>query len=188
MSYREGLKAERKNVKLRIRALLREERVREPGVSPWTRAWREWLVTALPGEQSQWVMQRLLEQLARLETDLAAAEARMAEATADDADTQRLLAQPGIGLVTAVMLRAQIGRFNRFRSGKQLSRFCGVTPTPPVPGATTRVGAGTGAIAAPRVTPGTWCTNASSAAGAIRPCGKVRRCVSAQPPPTSQNR
>lgn len=128
VSYREGLKAERKNVKLRIRALLREERVREPGVSPWTRAWREWLVTALPGEQSQWVMQRLLEQLARLETDLAAAEARMAEATADDADTQRLLAQPGIGLVTAVMLRAQIGRFNRFRSGKQLSRFCGVTP------------------------------------------------------------
>jgi len=128
VSYREGLKAERKNVKLRIRALLREERVPQPGVSPWTRAWRQWLVTALPGEQSQWVMQRLLEQLARLETDLAAVEARMAEATADDADTQRLLLQPGVGLVTAVMLRAQIGRFSRFRSGKQLSRFCGVTP------------------------------------------------------------
>jgi transposase len=126
--YREGLKAERKNVKLRIRALLREERVSLPGVSPWTKAWRQWLLSALPGEQSQWVMQRLLEQLERLETDLATVETRMAEATADDADTQRLLSLPGVGLVTAVMLRAEIGRFDRFASGKQLSRFCGVTP------------------------------------------------------------
>jgi len=128
VSYRDGLKAERKNVKLRIRALLREERVRQPGVSPWTKAWRRWLLTALPGEQSQWVMQQLLAQLEHLETALAAVEARMAEATADDPDTQRLLAQPGVGLITAVMLRAQIGRFDRFRSGKHLSRFCGVTP------------------------------------------------------------
>ena len=126
--YREGLKGERKNVKLRIRALLREERVPQPGVSPWTKAWRQWLITALPGEQSQWVMQRLLEQLVRLETDLEAVEQRMAAATADDVDTQRLLSLPGVGLVTAVMLRAEIGRFDRFGSGKQLSRFCGVTP------------------------------------------------------------
>lgn len=126
--YREGLKAERKNVKLRIRALLREERVPLPGVSPWTKAWKQWLITALPGEQSQWVRQQLLQQLARLETDLAAVEGRMAEATADDSDTQRRLSLPGLGLITAVMLRAEIGRFDRFGSGKQLSRFCGVTP------------------------------------------------------------
>ncbi len=55
-------------------------------------------------------------------------------ATADDADTQKLLAQPGIGLITAVTMRAGAppagwsGRFDRFRSGKQLARFCGVTP------------------------------------------------------------
>jgi transposase len=127
--HREGLKAERKNVKLRIRALLREERVPVPaGVSAWTRAWRTWLTTAVRGEHAAWVMQRLLTQLERLEADLAAVEGRMAEATADDVTTQRLLAQPGIGLITAVMLRAEIGRFDRFGSGKQLSRFCGVTP------------------------------------------------------------
>jgi transposase len=73
-------------------------------------------------------MEHLLRQLARLESDLAAVEERMAQATAEDPDTQRLLAQPGIGLVTAVMLRAEIGRFDRFGSGKQLARFCGVTP------------------------------------------------------------
>ena len=46
----------------------------------------------------------------------------------DDAISQWLLTQTGIGLVTAVTLRAEIGRFDRFRNGKQLARFCGVTP------------------------------------------------------------
>ncbi|MEM6469290.1 MAG: IS110 family transposase [Planctomycetota bacterium] len=30
--------------------------------------------------------------------------------------------------LTALTLRAEIGRFDRFQSGKQLARFCGVTP------------------------------------------------------------
>ena len=34
----------------------------------------------------------------------------------------------GIGLITAVTLRAEIGRFDRFQSGKQLARFCGLSP------------------------------------------------------------
>lgn len=40
----------------------------------------------------------------------------------------KLLDLPGVGLVTAVTLRAAIGRFERFDTGKQLARFCGVTP------------------------------------------------------------
>ena len=55
-------------------------------------------------------------------------EKRMQEATADDPVTQKLLDQDGIGLITAVTMRAAIGRFDRFGSGKQLARFCGVTP------------------------------------------------------------
>ncbi len=39
-----------------------------------------------------------------------------------------MLAIPGIALVTAFTLRAVIGRFDRFKNGKQLSRYCGVTP------------------------------------------------------------
>jgi transposase len=30
--------------------------------------------------------------------------------------------------VTAWVLRAEIGRFDRFRNGKQLARFCGLSP------------------------------------------------------------
>jgi len=32
------------------------------------------------------------------------------------------------GPVTAWTLRAEVGRFDRFRSGKQLARFCGLSP------------------------------------------------------------
>lgn len=126
--YREGLKAERKNVKLRIRALLREERIPAPGANAWTKAWKEWLKTVPLGDESRWVMDREIEHLAGLEADLRAVEKRMQQATRDDADTQKLLAQDGIGLITAVTLRAAIGRFDRFGNGKQLARFCGVTP------------------------------------------------------------
>jgi transposase len=52
----------------------------------------------------------------------------LAKLTAADPVVQKLLAQKGVGLITAVTMRAEIGRFDRFRTGKQLARFCGVTP------------------------------------------------------------
>jgi len=55
-------------------------------------------------------------------------EETMAAMTMDDAVVKRLLETKGIGPVTAWTMRAFIGRFDRFTSGKQLSRFCAVTP------------------------------------------------------------
>ena len=46
----------------------------------------------------------------------------------NDPIAQILLAQTGVGMVTAATMRAENGRFDRFNSGKQLPRFCGVTP------------------------------------------------------------
>ena len=43
-------------------------------------------------------------------------------------EAQPGLTMPGVGLVTAITLRAEVGRFDRFQTGKQLARFCGVTP------------------------------------------------------------
>lgn len=128
VTYREGLKRERKNVKLRIRSLLREERIPQPADRPWTKPWQAWLKRVSLGEESRWVMDRLLEQFERLEADLTNVEQRMQQSTADDPLTQRLLQERGVGLITAVALRAHIGRFDRFRSGKQLAKFCGVIP------------------------------------------------------------
>jgi len=59
---------------------------------------------------------------------LAAIEKRLTETTAEDAVVSKLQTYKGVGLITAVTLRAEIGRFDRFRSGKQLARFCGFSP------------------------------------------------------------
>jgi transposase len=126
--YRQGLAAERKNVKLRLRALLREERLSYSYTKPWTKAWKAWLCSVETGEQSRWILDREIVRLERIEKDIQEVEDRMEAAIAQDETAQRLLKQPGIGLITAITLRAEVGRFDRFRNGKQLARFCGVTP------------------------------------------------------------
>ena len=41
---------------------------------------------------------------------------------------KQLLRQPGVGVITAITMRALIGQFGRFRTGKQLAHFCAVCP------------------------------------------------------------
>ena len=127
--YRQQLANERRNLKLRIRALLREERVPRPQARPWTKAWLKWLMEkAELGEQSGWIIQRYLHRLELANRELSLVERRLTKLTANDRVAQKLLEHKGVGLVTAVTLRAEIGHFDRFRTGKQLARFCGVTP------------------------------------------------------------
>jgi transposase len=128
---RQQLVEERRRIKLRIRALLREERI-VPGAevgAVWTKSWRSWLQTTPQiGNHTRWVMDLHLADLDRVTQQIKAVELRMEESTKADPEVQKLLAEKGIGLVTAVTLRAEIGSFERFHSGKQLARYCAVTP------------------------------------------------------------
>ncbi len=127
--YREQLAAAKKATKLRCGALLREQRLRCPHARPWTVAWLDWLgATPELSEQGRWVMDQHLTDLEHLKTKLAAVEARMKACCGDDALIEFLMTVPGIGFLTAITIRAEIGRFDRFVSGKQLSRFCGLSP------------------------------------------------------------
>lgn len=127
--YRQALAADAKDVKLRIRGLLKEERVPETSEHrAWTKGWREWLTGIVLGEQSRWVLDQQVQRLADLDERLKEADGRLADATRSDPIVARLLEQASVGLITAVLLRAVIGRFDRFRSGKQLSRYCGLAP------------------------------------------------------------
>lgn len=129
--YRQQKANERRNVKLRIRAILRDHRLQvvELSANPWTKKWLA-AVTALGdiGADTQWILQEHLQHLARLEMEIRQVERRLAQRVADDAVVRKLRQQKGIGLVTAATMRAEIGRFDRFRTGKQLARFCGLTP------------------------------------------------------------
>jgi transposase len=126
--YRQQLVARRRNAKLRVGALLREARVARPEAAPWTKAWLAWVKRVALGEHARWVLDQHLTDLAELATKIKATEERLARTTADDAVVQKLLTLKGVGPVTAATLRAEIGRFDRFRNGKQLARFCGLSP------------------------------------------------------------
>src|SRR5262249_42966645 len=115
---------------LRIPALLPEQRCRPPArLRPPARAWRGGLACdAAVSEQGRWVGARHVREVDRVADDLREVEARLEALTADDPDVARLRAQPGIEPVTAWAPRAEVGRFDRFRTGKQLARFCGLSP------------------------------------------------------------
>jgi transposase len=128
--YRHQLAAQRRATKVRVRALLRQHRRKPPAeVRPWTIAWHKWLRdgTNLP-DAARWVIDRHLADLADLAKRLKTVETHLARLTADDPLVQYLLAVKGVGPITAVTIRAEIGRFDRFRTGKQVARFCGLSP------------------------------------------------------------
>ena len=107
--------------------MLRQHRLRAP-YHPWTRSWLAWLEQAALPEQSRWVIDRHVANFQRLQKEIALVEERLGQVTADNALVQRLMSLKAIGPVTAWSMAAEIAWFARFRSGKQLSRFCGLTP------------------------------------------------------------
>ena len=109
---------------------MRDARLRPPeGINAWTRKWRAWFDAAQGlGSESRWVAERQLDRIVQLNRDIRQVEQRLEQHVANDAVVQKLRKIKGIGLVTAVTLRAEIGAFDRFQSGKQLARFCGLSP------------------------------------------------------------
>lgn len=129
--YRQEQVDARRNIKLRIGALLRDHRLATPGLRRWSKAWLGWLEDQacgqLPGA-SAWVVRGQLAKLSWLDGEVTRAEQRIAQYTADDVATAALRKLPGVGPVTAWVLRAEVGRFDRFDSGRALSRFAGLSP------------------------------------------------------------
>jgi transposase len=127
--YRQQLVNARRAVKLRVTALLREARLVEPTPCRWGRSWLAWLATAEGlGSEARFVVDCHLADLERLDRQIIQVELRLATVTAEDPVVAQLVALRGLGPVTAWALRAEIGRFDRFRTGKQLSRYCGLSP------------------------------------------------------------
>jgi transposase len=127
--FRQQKANERRDVKLRIRAILRDHRIKILDGNPWTRQWLQSLAKLEQiGPDTAWILQQHLTSLARLSSEIREVERRLEERVANDAVVTKLREQKGIGLVTAATMRAEIGRFDRFRTGKQLARFCGLSP------------------------------------------------------------
>lgn len=116
-------------VKMRVAAALREQRIVEPSVGRWTKRWLAWLdAETAVSEQGRWVIRQHLAELDCIEAQIQAVEQQMRAFVAEDPVVVRLMDIRGIGPVTAWTMRAIIGRFDRFTNGKQLARFCALTP------------------------------------------------------------
>jgi len=117
-------------IKTRILGVLRAQRVAEPQrPGRWTKKWTAWLRgTEAVSAAGRFVIGTHLSEWADLAARVGATEAQLAQRTAGDAVVARLLEEPGVGPVTAWTMRALIGDFSRFTTGKQLARFCAVTP------------------------------------------------------------
>jgi transposase len=127
--YRIQQVAQRRNIKLRIGAVLREQRLKNNSHGRWSIPWRWWVQhEAALSEQGRWVVDQHLKELEHKKVLIAEVEKRLEETCKTDPLIRRLMEITGIGKVTAWMFRAEVGRFDRFRNGKQLARFCGLSP------------------------------------------------------------
>lgn len=131
VNHRQRLVDHGRALKLQIGGVLREQRVKiEPDRgSRWSKSW---VASVRDNQQlskhARWIVNDLLDDLKYTDGKIVKAEQRLREATEGDAVIEKLMKQAGIGEVTAWVLRAYVGDFGRFKTAKQLSRYCGMSP------------------------------------------------------------
>ncbi len=114
-----------------MRGCLREYGIVIPqGISRGIAAMREALQIAdngLPDALRPWVSE-VLEEIEQLKRQMLRIERQLKEHAHEDELVQRWLRVPGVGLLGATALRAQVGDFQRFRSGRHFASYLGITP------------------------------------------------------------
>lgn len=124
--------------KAQIQMLVKRHGVEKPSGlgSGWTKGYRQWLKGLSESESLGWgsrhALSSLLRQLESIEAEVQTMEKPL-EQLADEPRHQAIIAELrqecGVGLVTAMVYRTEIGHAGRFRRGRQVGKFVGLTPT-----------------------------------------------------------
>lgn len=126
--YRQQLVDERRAVKLRVGAVLRQQRVVLPGTR-WSKGWIRGLGQVKDlSPQGRWVVDQHVRKLVEGAAEIARVEEHLARLGEEDWMVRWLMTFKGIGMLTACVIRAEVGSFVRFSTGKQLARYCALTP------------------------------------------------------------
>ena len=125
-------------VKSQIQMLLKRHGVEKPsglGVG-WTKRYRQWLDSIAESNHLGWgarqALGSLLRQFTFIESEMGSIEKlvkQLAEAPRHRAIVDELMQEPGVGLMTAIVYRTEIGFAGRFRRSRQVGKFVGLTPT-----------------------------------------------------------
>jgi transposase len=126
-------------VKAQIRMLVKRHGVEKPSGlgSGWTVGYRRWLAGLAESEGwlgwgTRQALSSLLGQLDFLEAELERIQKPL-EQLADEPRhkpiIEELTQEAGVGLLTAMVYRTEIGQAGRFRRSRQVGKFVGLTPT-----------------------------------------------------------
>jgi transposase len=118
----------RTRAKNRIRAQLADRGIAAPG-GLWTHAGRDWLEDIELPAMHRWVVSDCEAMLAILESRIASLEAQIRRDARRDPRVEALCALPGVGVLTAVTLVAEIGDIGRFPTARKLCAWAGLTPS-----------------------------------------------------------
>jgi transposase len=129
VNHRQRLVNQRRDLKLRVGACLREQRVKILDAGRWSRRWVDQACghTGL-SESVRWIIGQMVEQIKQVSGWIKLAEDRLRDQAAQHELIGKLRKIEGVGEVTSWTLLAYVGRFDRFKNGKQLARYCGLSP------------------------------------------------------------
>jgi transposase len=79
-------------------------------------------------EQTRYAFQTLLDYLQEVEKHLGVIEERIKEVFEPEEETRLLMTMPGVGLILAVVIAAEVGQVRRFNSPERLASYSGTVP------------------------------------------------------------
>jgi transposase len=127
-------------IRNRIHACLTMENLRAPVLDAFTRAGREWLSVVELTPVLRREVELLLEAHDLLSDQVKALNREIRSKVRCGAAAQSLLSVPGVGEFGALVLQAEIGTIDRFRSAQDLAAYAGLVPSTHSSGGRTRHG------------------------------------------------
>lgn len=119
----------RTRVKNRIQAYLAEQNLRVPTTDLFGKAGRQWLgVVELP-EAVRLQVELLLEVVELVDAQVKRLDREVREQVAVSDEARLLQTVPGIGPYLALLIEAEIGTIERFRTSHELSSYAGLVPS-----------------------------------------------------------
>jgi transposase len=125
-------------VKSQIQMLLKRHGLEKPSgcKAGWSVKYRGWLKALKESEELGWGVRQglasLLRQLGFIEGEIDGMEEpvqQLAAAPRHQKIIEELTQESGVGRLTALVYRTEIGEAGRFRRGRQVGKFTGLTPT-----------------------------------------------------------
>jgi transposase len=114
-------------VKIKLRAILARRNLQAPYQVPFGRRGLAWFAQQDFGPMENLVRDELLGRFQHFSRQIAILDRRLAEAQTLFSQTEALLDLYGIGLFSALVIVAELGEVERFRSAKQVGAYTGLT-------------------------------------------------------------